>query len=153
MAAIDDYASGRILHAIRRAHRALRFMRVPVAGRCIGAMMERRMESFATVPITMDIARGALRRSRCCSSGPRVCSPLFPESPASEAIFLDDLAEAMAGAGKARMVTGEEAVRILERYPEQPLLCSKVSGRYLEICRSEPSVCIYWKMRQAGMKV
>lgn len=151
MATTADYASGRILQSIRRAHTALRFVRIPLAGRLVRREIERRVQAFAITPVTLEIVQNAIRKSRCCAAGSRVCSPLFLESPPSESVFLDDLAEAMAGAGKARTITADEAIRILGRYPEKPLLFSKVSGRYLEICRSEPSVCIYWKMRREGM--
>ncbi|MFA5236575.1 MAG: hypothetical protein WC362_01810 [Methanoregula sp.] len=50
-------------------------------------------------------------------------------------------------------MTKEQAKTILAKYPENPLHLSKVSGRYLEICRSDPSVCIYWKMRRNGLNV
>jgi len=111
------------------------------------------MESFAIRPISLEDAGTIIEGCRCCAAGPRVCQPLFPASPASESVFLDGLAERMIIAEKARMVTKEEALSVLAKYPDHPLLFSKVSGQYLEVCRSEPSVCIYWKMRRSGMKM
>jgi len=111
------------------------------------------MEPFAILPITREEAFGLIEHCRCYATGPRVCLPLYPDSPATEAVFLDDLAGVLIRAGKARRVTSGEACRILARYPDNPLVLSRVSGRYMEICRSEPSVCIYWKMRRRGLSV
>ncbi|WP_156785990.1 hypothetical protein [Archaeoglobus veneficus] len=53
--------------------------------------------------------------------------------------------------GKARMVTKEEAVKTLKKY-STPIIVSKVSGKYMEICRSSPRECVYWCAERAGLK-
>jgi hypothetical protein len=153
MATVEDYGSGRILRSIRFAHLGLRAAGSPLIGPVITRIMEERMESFGIRPVTLDDAGTIIEGCRCCAAGPRVCQPLFPGSAVSESVFIDELAERMAVAGKARMVTKDQAVETLTKYPHNPLLISKVSGRYQEICRSDPEVCIYWKMRRSGMNV
>jgi hypothetical protein len=153
MATVEDYGSGRILRSIRFAHLALRFTGVPLLGPVVARKLEERMESFAICPVTLNDAGAIIEGCKCCAAGPRVCQPVFPVSAVSESIFLDGLAKRMAEAGKATMVTKDLAVEILSKYPQNPLVLSKVSGRYLEICRSEPDVCIYWKMRRKGLNV
>jgi hypothetical protein len=153
MATAEDYGSGRILRLIRRAHLTLRFTGVPLIGPNITRNLEMGMESFAIRPITIEEALRILEECGCCAAGPRVCQPLFPGSAVSESVFIDELAERMAEAGKARMVTMDQAVETLMKYPHNPLVLSKVSGRYLEICHSDPEVCIYWKMRRKGLNV
>lgn len=153
MASIDDYASGRVLRQIRLAHAALGITGIPVAGRRVKSALERRMEPLAICPATLEEASAVIERSRHCAAGERICRPIFPDTAATEAVFLDDLADRLVAAGKARNVTKNEAVAVLERYPGNPLLLSRVSGQYLEICRSDPAVCIWWKMRRAGLDV
>jgi hypothetical protein len=153
MATVEDYGSGRILRSIRQAHRACRLTGIPFLGPAIQKQLELRMVPFAIRPITLDEAGRIIGCCRDCAVGPRICQPLFPESERSEAVFLDALAGRMAEAGKARKVTPEQALETLRQYPGNPLILSKVSGQYLEICRSVPSVCIYWKMRRIGLKV
>jgi hypothetical protein len=153
MATVEDYGSGRILRSIRLAHLGLTAARSPLIGPMIARILEEQMEPLGIHPITMDDAKAIIEGCRCCAAGHRVCQPLFPGSVPSASVFIDELAERMADAGKARMVANNLAIETLSKYPDNPLLLSKVSGRYLEICRSDPDVCIYWKMRMNGLNI
>ncbi|MFA4875913.1 MAG: hypothetical protein WC586_00740 [Methanoregula sp.] len=153
MATIEDYGSGRILRSIRLAHLALRFTALPLAGKYIRRNLEERMEPFGIRPITFAEAGRIIHQSGHCAVGPRTCRSLFLESGNTESVFLDELADRMVDAGKAVVVTADLAIEAIKKYPDNPLVLSKVSGRYLEICRSVPEVCIYWKMKRAGLDV
>jgi hypothetical protein len=153
MATVEEYASGKILRSIRFAHLALLFSGVPLVGPVINKNLELRMEPFDIRPITLREAGRVIEESVHCAAGLRVCQPLFPDAMATESVFLNDLADRMVEAGMARMVTKDAALSILEKYPGNPLVLSRVSGRYLEICRSVPEVCIFWNMRRKGMHV
>ena len=153
MATIEEYGSGRILRSIRLAHLALRCTVLPLAGPVIRKKLELRMKPVAIRPISPDEAARIIRECRCCAAGSRICQPLFPDAVSTEAVFLDDLAERLVQVHEARPVTADHALEVLGKYPDNPLLLSKVSGQYLEICRSVPDVCIYWKMRRNGMDV
>jgi hypothetical protein len=153
VATIEEYGSGRILRSIRLAHLAFRATGYPLIGPVITRKMEERMESFAIRPVSLNDAKTIIEGCRCCAAGSRICQPIFPASTASESVFLDGLAERMVEVKKARMVTKDQAIEILLNYPHNPLVLSKVSGRYLEICRSDPEVCIYWKMQRNGLNV
>jgi len=153
MPTIEGYGSGQVLRDIRYAHIALGCTRLPLAGPAVGRKLEQRMEPLGIRPVTPAEAELLIDGCGRCAAGPRICSPLFPRSACSEAIFLDELADRLVAANKAAFVTKEQAKTVLARYPKNPLVVSKVSGRYLEICRSDPEVCIYWKMRRAGLKV
>lgn len=48
---------------------------------------------------------------------------------------------------KARYVKKIDTINILKNYPENPLILSKVSNKYLEICISYPKDCIFLKMQ------
>jgi hypothetical protein len=153
MATVEEYGSGRVLRDIRLAHIALGCAGLPLAGPVIARNLERRMQSLGSRPITLAEAGSVIDACGHCAAGPRICQPLFPHSAVSEAVFLDELADRLAAAGKASPVTKEQAKALLLKYPENPLIHSRVSGRYLEICRSDPEVCIYWKMRRGGLNV
>jgi len=152
MPTIEDYCSGRILVLIRRAHIALRIGQLPLVGSWTKRTLQERVAPLGIHPVTLDEAGDIIRCCRCCAAGPRVCQPLFPGSSESESIFLDELASGMIGVRKAVPVTKDQAMTILRKYPDKPLVLSPVSGKCLEICRSEPRVCIYWKMRRNGIK-
>ena len=153
MATIEEYGSGRILRSIRLAHLALRFTGLPLAGPVLTKKLELRMKPFAIRPIRIDEAGRIIRECGRCAAGPRICQPLFPDAVLTEAVFLGDLADRMVQEKKARPVTADQALEVLRNYPDNPLLLSKVSGRYLEICRSAPEVCIYWEMLRNGIVV
>jgi hypothetical protein len=153
MATVEDYGSGRILRSIRFAHIGLMAVRSPFIGPVIARKLEERMEPFGIRPITQNEAGTIIEGCRCCAAGPRVCQSLFPDAGATESVFLDDLADQMIIKKKARQVTRAQALETLRNYPDNPLILSKVSGQYLEICRSVPEVCIYWKMKKSGLKI
>jgi len=52
----------------------------------------------------------------------------------------------MTNAGKARYVENEEDINTLKKYLKNPLILSKVSNKYMEICRSYPEDCVYYNM-------
>ena len=153
MPTIKGYGSGRVLRDIRYAHFALGCTRIPLAGPVVVRKLEQRMEPLGIRPVTLGEAERLIDASGRRAAGPRIYSPLFPWSACSEAVSLDDLADRLVATKKAVFVTKEQAKAVLARYPQNPLVVSKVSDRYLEICRSDLAVCIYWKMRRAGLKV
>ncbi|MEN6592066.1 MAG: hypothetical protein ABFC12_02330 [Methanobacterium sp.] len=63
---------------------------------------------------------------------------LNENSEFTESVFLNRLAEGMIDARKAKPAEKEAAISTLNKYPKNPLILSKVSGKYLEICRSTP---------------
>lgn len=152
MVTVADYCNGRILTLIRLAHRALDLVSIPVFGPVIRSSLEQRMKSSGIRAGTVLDAMAILEASDRCATGFRICLPLFPDTAKSEAVFLDELADAMAGAGKARIATKEKAAEIIRNHARNPLILSKVSGKYLEICCSDPGSCIYWRMKNYGLK-
>jgi hypothetical protein len=57
----------------------------------------------------------------------------------------------MVGAGKAKMVTREEAVATLGQYQRYPKVLSKRSGKPLELCCTSPDTCLHWNMERRGL--
>ncbi len=153
MATADDYASGRILRSIRIGHAILSLAPIPVLGRTLAGALVKKLPAPAIKPVPGSAAREIIARSRCCAAGIRVCQPLFPDAPVTEAIFLDDLAERMVAAGKAVMLPPDQAREVLDRYPKNPVILSPVEGRYQEICCSDPATCLYWRIRRTGFEI
>jgi len=57
----------------------------------------------------------------------------------------------MVEAGQAKYVTKEEAFAVMDKYESHPIIISKVSGKYSEICRTWPEKCLYWNMEKKGL--
>lgn len=152
MAEVDDYTNGKILTLTKLALRYLKFVKIPVIGSLIRNKLQSKITTFD--PRLLDISKASelIHHSKECAVGERVCRAIYPQSEITEAVFLDELAQGMAGVGKARFVTKEDAINTLKKYSNNPLILSKVSGKYMEICCSSPGNCIYWNMEKSGLK-
>ena len=152
MPTIDDYTSGKVLKNIRLTLYSLRLVKIPVLGNQIGKELLKRIIVSEPKIIDMDVASSLINESKKCTVGERVCRAINKDSKLTESIFLDELAEGMIKAGKARSVEKECAIRTLEKYPKNPLITAKVSNKYMEICRSYPEDCIYYNMHRCKIK-
>jgi hypothetical protein len=95
--------------------------------------MHEKIDSFQLHPEKTETVSKFIRDAEFCAVGERVCASLSKYSP-NESAFLDDLAGAMFRSGQARFVNGNEAISILEKYPETPLIVGCISGKAQEIC-------------------
>lgn len=152
MANINDYITGKILTDTKQALYFLKFVKTPVFGSLIGRELLTRIRKFEPKLIDMETASIFIQESKKCAVGERVCRAIHKNSNLTESVFLDELAEGMVKVGKARYVTKEEAINTLKKYPTNPLILSKVSSKYMEICRSSPRKCVYWNMERCGLK-
>ncbi len=152
MATVKDYKSGKVLTDTKLAFLLLKFVNVPVINFVIKKVLFKGTGKFHPKLINIKTASELIKNSNKCATGERVCRILYQNSEFTESVFLDELAEGMVNAKKAKYVTCEEAISTLKKYPENPLILSKVSGKYMEICRSSPATCIYWSMERCGLK-
>ena len=152
MANIDDYVSGKILTDTKWAFFLLKFVKVPILGYKIKKELIIKVKAFEPKVINIKLASLLINESQKCAAGERVCRVLYKNSEFTESVFLDGLAEGMTKIGSARYVTKQEAIRILKKYSNRPLIISKVSGSYVELCRSWPPKCVYWNMERCGLK-
>jgi hypothetical protein len=74
------------------------------------------------------------------------------ESPYTKSVFLDGLAEGMVEVGKAKYVTKEEAIYVLEKYDSNLIIVSRVLGIHVEICNTWPERCVYWNLEKRGLR-
>jgi hypothetical protein len=58
----------------------------------------------------------------------------------------------MTSVGKCQYIEKADAIHILKKYPKNPLILAKVSNKYMEICRSAPDDCIFFKMERCKIK-
>ncbi|MBL7067798.1 MAG: hypothetical protein ISS29_08125 [Candidatus Marinimicrobia bacterium] len=152
MADVNDYITGKILVDTKLALRYLKFVKIPVIGSLIGKKLLDKVKSFEPRLIDMETASKLIQEAEKCAAGERVCRAIHKNSEHTESVFLDELAEGMIEAGKARDITKEEALNNLKKYLNNPLILSKVSGKYMEICPSSPGECVYWNMERCKLK-
>jgi hypothetical protein len=151
MATIEEYASGRLLPVVKEVFLMLTSSDESLAGSpTVQAFLEKIRPSEPTVITATEAAR-VIRAAARCAVGERACFKLLPRAAFSETIFLDELADAMVEAGKARRVTREEAVATLDTYQHNPKLLSKVSGRPLKLCCTSHDTCLDWNMERRGL--
>jgi hypothetical protein len=152
MANVNDYTTGKILTHTRQALYFLKFIKIPIVGSLIRKELLKKIRIFEPKQIDMEMALKLIQESKKCAVGERVCRVIHKNSELTESVFLDELAEELTEVGKARHVTKEEAINTLKKYPINPLILSKVSEKYMEICRSSPRKCVYWNMEKCGLQ-
>ncbi len=81
-----------------------------------------------------------------------MCHRVHPDTPLTESVFLDELAEGMAAAGKARLVDRDEACDTIRAYRKHPIVVSRVSGKPAEICPTWAKTCLYWNLEKHGLR-
>ncbi len=152
MGTIYDYIGGKILEDISKALHVFRKNEGSLADADIGKRMLSNIAEFEPAVINIYEAANAVRNARTVAIGERVCRTLHPGSIFTESVFLDELADAMLQKGFAEKCSAEEAESVLRKYPNHPLIISKVSGKHQEICRSHPPECVYWLAEKHGLK-
>ena len=152
MATIEDYVSEKVCQQIAKSFSIFDAAgKSSLAGTRIGDILQENVRKLAPKKLTIDDAIKLIRSARRCAVGARVCMAVHTEAPLTESVFLDELAEAMAKAGKARLSTKTEAITHLTRY-RKPIIVTKVSGKYAEICPTWAKKCIYWNMEKHRLK-
>ena len=151
MASVNDYVTEKILTYTRLALYSLKLVNIPIVGDLIKKKLQEMARSFEPELIDMKTASELIRGSGRCAVGERVCRKIHGDSVFTESVFLNELADGMVKAGKARYVTENDAISTLQKYRSNPIILSRVSGKYMEICRSLPETCVYWRMEQCGI--
>ena len=151
MAKVDDYTSGRIQEQAAQVLAFLKSADDSLAGSEQGERLRAVIGTFEPRLIDMAEAEGLIQSAHRCAVGPRACHANNPEGEFTEAVFLDELAEGLAAAGKAELVGKEKAMEILAKYRKNPLVLSTVSGKPMELCRTSPETCVYWNMEKRDL--
>lgn len=153
MATIEDYVSGKVCRQIEKSFAIFDAAgKSSLAGTRIGGILSENVSKLAPRRLTIDQAIQLIEDARQWAVGPRVCKAVHTEAPLTESVFLDDLAEGMVQAGKAKRVTKAEAIENLKQYRRQPIIVTRVSGKHAEICPTWAKKCIYWNMEKHRLK-
>lgn len=152
MPRVEDYTSGNILCLIKRGFRVFTFLDVPILGLISKIYGLKALKKCRPVKISVSDTVRLINASDKCAVGQRVCNELYHGADLGESVFLDELSEGMVKAGKAGFVSKEEAVDSIITNRKGPIILTKVSGKYMEICRSLPKNCIYWNSEKNGLK-
>jgi len=151
MATIEEYTGGNILKSIRKALQYFNTETGQLPDNEQSRHIRKNIEAFEPLFLTLDQALVYVENAETIALGERVCRGVNPESVYTESVFLDDLAIAMIASGKARRATFDDALKSLDKQTCRPLIISRVSGRYQEICASVPSECVYWRAEKKGI--
>ena len=152
MATIQEYVSGEVCEKIRQAFLIFNSVEGSLNESKIGKAMLNNVNKLEPKKLTIDESIKLIQESKQCAVGERVCRSLHKETPLTESVFLDELAAGMVEAGKARFVNKDEAMDNVRKYQKKPIIVSKVSGKYSEICPTWPKKCLYWNMEKHKLK-
>ena len=152
MATIQEYVSGEVCEKIRQAFLIFNSVEGSLNESKVGKAMLNNVNKLEPKKLTIDESIKLIQESKQCAVGERVCRSLHKETPLTESVFLDELAAGMVEAGKARFVNKDEAMDNVRKYQKKPIIVSKVSGKYSEICPTWPKKCLYWNMEKHKLK-
>lgn len=152
MATIGQYKSGKAAKAVRKAFETMQVLEKPLPETELAKIFSKNVEALMPLSVDLKQAFEHIRKADRCSIGDRLCKCEFPKAPSSCAVFLEELADGMVEVGKAVFASKEEAMNALSEHKGKPLVVSKISGKYMEICRTWPENCFYWNMEKHGMK-
>jgi len=151
MSTTDDYRTGKVVEGIRKAESVLDSRSASTDGDPVFEHICEKIVAFQPVWISSEQAVELIQRAEIIAVGERVCRALHPDSPETQTVFLDELAEAMIGAGKAAAVDTTGAESVIDRQSSRRIIASMVSGKYLELCAAWPPDCIFCKAERAGI--
>ena len=151
MAKVEDYTSGRVQEQAAQVLAFLKSAEGSLAGSQQGDLLLAKIQAFQPQLIELTEAGQRIQAAEHCAVGPRACYRNTQGSKFTEAVFLDELAVGMAAVGKAEMVGKEKAMKTLTKYKKNPIVLSTVSGKPMEICRSNTETCICWNMEKRGL--
>ncbi len=148
---IKDYTTGKIVEDIKYGLSLVESNKETLANSEIGEAMLAEVNRFEPKIFDITEVSKLIQGAEKCAVGERTCRALLPDSTLTESVFLDELADALVDAGHANWVTKEEAISTLGKYKSK-IIVSKISGKYMEICRTYSKTCIFWNMEKCGLK-
>jgi hypothetical protein len=152
MATIQEYISGKVCEQIELAFSIFSSAGKSLKESELGKILLDNVNKLEPIKLTFDETIKLIRNSEQCAIGERVCRSLYKDTPLTESVFLDDLAEGMVKAEKAKFAAKEDAIENIKKYRKSPIIVSKVSGNHSEICPTWPKKCIYWNMEKYKLK-
>ena len=152
MSTIEQYKTGKAGESVRLAYEAMKALEQPLQETQLAELFNKHLDDLQPLKVDEKMAFAFIDKADRCAIGDRLCECEFPDAPHTTAVFLEELADAMVEVGKAAYASKEEAKAAITKYQGKPLVVSKVSGEYREICRTWPKYCFYWNIEKHGMK-
>ncbi len=153
MTEVNDYVTGKVVKDTKLGFFLLKFVHLPLIGPLIQSGMVNGTKKYAPKTINMKEALKLTLNSEKCAVGERVCRVLHKGSELTQSVFLDELADGMVQAGKAKYVPKNEAINALKIYSKKhTMILSTVDKKPMEICCSSKETCIYWNMERNGLR-
>jgi len=156
MRTVDEYASGKILEDVKKAELKIKAW-ITTGNPEIREELEARSEDSKTRHFiaNMKTLKELIIQARTVAVGPRICLEIHEEcEQPSEAVFLDELAEALMEVGKAHHATKDEAYAVLKKGKEKghPHLVSIVADKPMELCNNCTDCCVLWQREKIGIE-
>lgn len=152
MATIEQYKSGQAARSVRLAYETMQALEKPLPETEFAGIFSKNIKALTPLAVDEKQAFEFIKKADRCAIGERLCKCEFPEAPSTKTVFLEELADAMVEARKAKYASKKEAQAALAEHKGRPLVVSKISGKYMEICRTWPKNCFYWNIEKRGMK-
>jgi len=152
MATIEEYTSGQVCDKIKMAFSIFDTADKTLSETGVGQRLLSVINEFEPRKLRVEEAIQMVEDAQQCAIGERVCRAVFTDTPLTETVFLDELAQGMVAAGKARNATKMEAIKNIRKYSKKSIMVSKVSGKHSEICFTWPKMCVYWNAEKHGLK-
>ena len=152
MPSVDDYVSGNILRMLKTGFRLFDRFRIPILGMLAKKPVKAELKKCAPQKVSADQVRTLIQKADRCAVGQRVCNALYKGADLGESVFLDELAEGLVQAGKAHYTDKASAVKAILEGRRGPIVITRVSGKYMEICRTIAKNCFYWNSEKHGLK-
>lgn len=149
---VQDYVSGNVLSLIKKGFRLFPFLGIPIIGSVVKQYGVKKLKQCDAQKISVDNTATLITNAQRCAVGQRICNVLYDGADHGKSVFLDELADGLVHAGKAVYVEKADALRTIGVNRKGPIMISRVSGKYMEICRSIPKHCIYWNSEKHGLK-
>lgn len=153
MTDVNDYVTGKVVKDTKLGFFLLKFVNLPLIGSFVRNEMINGTKKYAPKTIDMDKASKLIQTCIKCALGERVCRVLHRESELTQSVFLDELADGMVQAGKAKYAPKNEAINTLRNYSKiHVMILSTIDEKPMEICCSSKETCIYWNMERNGLR-
>ena len=149
---VTDYIDGTIYQDMQKVDLAVKLLKIPGLRVFLRRALKRKFSPDNFVQASWGQLSTLIHHAARVATGPRMCWHYYPDSQRTEAVFLDELATALIEVGKAREITKDEALRILQEGRRTcPQLIAYVSGKPQELCNQNPQTCSLFKLQRHGI--
>ena len=145
MATVEDYQTGEICEMVKMAFMLLDASNGSLKDSEQGLGLLAAAKPFEHKKMSIDEAAKLIKESNLCAIGERVCRSVHHETPFSQSVFLNELAQGLVDVGKAKLVEKKEAIENLRQNDRSTGNLSCICWR---TCR--PAARSFWTIRRSS---